>query len=264
MSMPDVLSVSVGDSCIAREAGSRPLARSRFRIRTVSVSVDRLLSNRATAKHAVYCAAYADGETTIDELMESKRARPILDQLSWLVLITAYDGLAGAAQPKPVPSPSPKGRATKTKRKAVAPVRQVESPKPNTRPVVPTKAAPKTKPSAPTKPVPKTKRKPLAPTKPVPKTKRKPLAPTKPVPKTKTKPVAPAKRTPKVKPTPTVAPTKGAKTKPVVAAAKAPATQAKTSPVKPTRVAGPGLRCLENHPLGRRVTGRLYCAICDR
>jgi hypothetical protein len=98
------------------------------------------------------------------------------------------------------------------------------------------------------------------------KTKRKPLAPTKPkpVPKTKTKPVAPAKRKPKVKPTPTVAPTKGAKTKPVVAAAKAPASQAKTSFVKPTRVAGPGLRCLENHLLGRRVTGRLYCAICDR
>jgi hypothetical protein len=40
--------------------------------------------------------------------------------------------------------------------------------------------------------------------------------------------------------------------------------QAKTSAAKPTLVAGPGLRCLANHRLTRRATGRLYCVICDR
>jgi outer membrane biosynthesis protein TonB len=96
------------------------------------------------------------------------------------------------------------------------------------------------------------------------KAKAKPVAARKPVPKPKTKPVAPAKPKPEAKPVSIAAPTKGAKTKTVVAAAKAPVSQAKTSAAKLTLFAGPGLRCLANHQLRRRASGRLYCAICDR
>jgi hypothetical protein len=84
----------------------------------------------------------------------------------------------------------------------------------------------------------------------------KQIVPTKPVPKTKAKPVAPTK--PKVKAVPIATPTKA-----FVAAAKSPASEAKTT-ANPTRLAGPGLRCLANHQLRRSATGRLYCAICDR
>jgi hypothetical protein len=181
------------------------------------------------------------------------------------------------AQRKSVAAPRPKRRATKTKVKPVAPARRAKGakPKPKTKLVapikravkaersVPTKAVPKrtTRRVVPTKSVSKAKTKPVVLTKPVSRRKAKPVAPTKPVPKPKKKLVAPAK--PKVKPV-SIAPTEGAKTKAFVAAAKSPASQAKTSAVKPTLVAGPGLRCLANHRLRRGATGRLYCAFCDR
>jgi hypothetical protein len=188
-----------------------------------------------------------------------------------------YHRLVSAAQPKSVPAPRPKRRATKTEGKPVAPAKPVMGAKPKrkTKLVASTKRTPKRKRSEPTKRAPK-KRLPAptnavpkrtakrVPTKPVSKAKAKPVAARKPVPKPETKPVAPAKPKPKAKPVSIAALTKGPKTKTVGAAAKAPVPQAKTSAAKPTLVAGPGFRCLANHRLRRRATGRLYCAICDR